>query len=536
MAVSKNNTKSDAATGVNLLNALQSAINSSVQRGAFGNADTEIDYEGRKIILPADPTKMSIDSAMAALERKKAEMAQQYDCNEFVHGAPWDALVAVYRAMQDIYGWVSPESIKTFFGDILPDFVSVKTGLGDKDVLMIPVGKMVLPSGEGEDKVELYVNMEGSGVRIRGKVRKADRARIAEIVSKAVDIIRHDSVYKAKAIKLNVDDDGEIVLTSQPEFIDIRDVKKDDVVYNRVEGDLIRVNINSPLENAHHCRRHKIPLKRGVLLHGPYGVGKSLTARVTAKIANDSGWTFIMLNRSLGLASALMLARMYQPCVIFAEDVDRTADRSKESVNDLVNILDGVDTKNNEIMVVLTTNHIELVDRSLLRPGRFDAVIGLSYPDRAAVESLVRKYAGSMLPPDADISEVCEIVAGTSPAAVREAVERAKFSAFGEGRTDSMTPDDLRISAMGMKAHNDLMKTPVESSGPKEKLWEGMLTLVRAAHAGDDNQDFMDTMVDISKRVNGLREDLGGVAYTAKAAAAGAKKAADGVDKILASR
>src|SRR5690606_35602369 len=143
------------------------------------------------------------------------------------------------------------------------------------------------------------------------------------------------------------------------------------MIHTKETDALIRTNIFSPLKHTEACRKHKIPLKRGILLEGKYGTGKSLTARVTAKVAVDNGWTFIMLNRAQGLRAAIEFARTYQPCVIFAEDIDRVADREDENVNDLVNMLDGVVTKDMEMMICLTTNFIEKIDQALLRPGRF---------------------------------------------------------------------------------------------------------------------------------------------------------------------
>jgi SpoVK/Ycf46/Vps4 family AAA+-type ATPase len=71
---------------------------------------------------------------------------------------------------------------------------------------------------------------------------------------------------------------------------------------------------------------HKVPLKRGVLLEGPYGTGKTLTAFVTAKKCVENGWTFIMLDRVAALKEALTFARMYAPAVVFAEDIDRSVE------------------------------------------------------------------------------------------------------------------------------------------------------------------------------------------------------------------
>lgn len=521
--------KSKTSDGEKILSELLGAVKKAQDGAIWGNLDVKVKHSGKEIILPADPTDMSYDSAIAHLELVKAEEEQEFDVQELVAGAPWDSLVAVYRALQKIYGVVVAQSQQTFFGEIKPDFISVKTGTKPTDVVMVPHGQMKLPNVADPITVKIHPR----GTFIIGTVKKRDRARIVEIAETARRIIREESVYKSKAIKLMVDEEGNLVLTQQPEFLDLEGVREDDIIHTREVENLIRVNVFSPLKNTAACRKHRIPLKRGILMEGPYGTGKSLTARVTARVANDNDWTFIMLNRSKGLKSALELARMYQPCVIFAEDVDRNADRTDESVNDLVNVLDGVDTKTNEIMVVLTTNHIELIDKSLLRPGRFDAVISLSNPDADASQRLVRKYTGELLAGDADLTKVGEVLDGISPAAIREVVERAKLAMLSEDRS-SLSPDDLYTAGYGMQRHLKLLTDPVAPKGPKELLWQGMLGLVKEAGGiAGDTEEAMLYLRKIVEKSDGIANAVNGVTTLAKGAAASSKAADDKAGLIL---
>lgn len=515
-------------SGVDLLQSIVKGLEQAKDGAIWGGIDTKIEHEGKKIILPADPTNMSYDAAIATLEQVKKDEEQEYDCNELVEGAPWDSLVAVYRAMQKIYGIVSPQSVQTFFGEMRPDFISVRSGPGAEDVIMVPQGQMTIPNVTKPINVSLH----RSGAIISGVVRKRDRARIAEIVATARQIIREESVYKGKAIKLNVDQNGNVVLTQQPEFLDLSSTREDDIVHNRDVENLIKVNVFSPLKNTAACRKHKIPLKRGILMSGPYGTGKSLTARVTAKVANDNGWTFIMLNRSLGLASALNLAKLYQPCVIFAEDVDRTADRQEESVNDLVNILDGVDTKSNEIMVVLTTNFIDHIDKSLLRPGRFDAVISLTNPDAEAAQRLMHKYTGTLLPETEDLKEVGEVVQGMSPAAIREVVERAKLSMLSDDRKN-LTAGDLRTAGYGMKQHMELLAAPPITSSDEELLGKTLVKLVEKSVMGFDSDNLRDSLDNVQRLTKANYDTTVAVHNFAKSGAAAAQGANEKAQKIL---
>ena len=129
-----------------------------------------------------------------------------------------------------------------------------------------------------------------------------------------------------------VDADAAISdLNMQPEFFDIRNVTEGDMIHNRVTQSIIETSILSPIKNEQACRKHGIPLKRGVLLEGRYGTGKTPTARVTAKVAVDHGWTFIVIAKAEGLSAAPSAAQRYQPAVVFAEDIDRFGDRTERA-------------------------------------------------------------------------------------------------------------------------------------------------------------------------------------------------------------
>src|SRR6478735_7631940 len=496
--------------------------------------DTQVRHEGKQITLPALPGPMDYDVAIETLERVKQQENQTFDVVELVAGAPWDTLVAVTRAMQQIYGVVLAVSQQSFFGEVRPDFVSVKTGPGDLDVIQVPMGKMLLPGV----KDAVYVGLNPAGTQISGTVRKADRAILVEIANLARKLLREQSVYRGRAIRLSVDSAGDLELGRQPEFLDLSSVTEADMIHTAATQSQIDVNLLAPLKHTASCRKHGIPLKRGILLEGKYGTGKSLTARVTAKVAIDNGWTFIMLDRSQGLRAAIEFAKAYQPCVIFAEDIDRSADREDEHVNDLVNMLDGVLTKSMEMVVCLTTNFIEKIDRALLRPGRFDAIISIDTPDAETAQRIVRSYARGLLPISEDLTEVGEQIAGMIPASIREVVERAKLSMLQEDRAE-INARDLTIAATGMQRHMALLNPVVVEQSAAEKFADGLVEVIgeRIAEALDlDVMDADTTRGHFANVVGGLSRIVGQgreIHNTTKSVADSAEKARKGVEHLV---
>ena len=443
---------------------------------AWSSLETGIKHAGTQIILPAVPFNMTEDEAIDALNRVKAENAQKFDVHEVIPGIPWDAAVATYKALQDLYGVVTSKTAMTFFGPKHPSFLSVKTGPAAGEVLQIPIGDLQLPTSKATFKFGIF----DGGAYIRGTVNKRDKERLVQIAALASELMKKESIYKGKAIRVNATDEGGIDMSNQPEFIDLSTITPDMLVHNAVAADLIDTNIFSPLMNTAQCRRNGIPLKRGILLEGTYGTGKTLTALVTAKIATDNGWTFIMLNRCNGLAAALDFSKLIQPVAVFTEDLDRFADRTNESVNDLINTLDGLDTKTNEVLVVVTTNHIELFDKALLRPGRFDAVISLLPPDPETVQKLIVKYAKGKLEPGANLKEVGDILAGQVPASIAEVVKRAFLANMQRGR-DEILVRDLVSAATGMKRHFELLSEDKGVPTKQELLYASMKDVVNSS-------------------------------------------------------
>ncbi|HMF68910.1 MAG TPA: ATP-binding protein [Phyllobacterium sp.] len=456
--------------------------------------DTPLERVGKKIILPGDPAEMPYDIALETIERIRDSELQTYDVTETVKGLPWDALVALYRSMQDIYGVVLPKTMHLWFGDRNPAFESIKTGPHDRDIIQVPVGQMLLPGMAAPVIVAMY----GGGAYIKGEVNKKDRARLVEVSVKARKYLRTESIYKAKAIKLKVDDDGDLIVNQQPDFLDLSEVNESDMIHNPITERIIETTILAPLKHSAACRKHKIPLKRGILLEGKYGCGKSLTARVTAKVAVENGWTFIDLQRPDGLVSAITAATQLQPAVIFSEDLDRFADRSSSQVNEMINIMDGMVPATAEIMTVLTTNFVENIDKALLRPGRLDAVISIDAPDAATVGRLVRHYGGNNLPSNVPTHQVGVILAGQIPATIAEVVKRSKLSMVTYDR-EQLTEDDLVVAAESMTRHLALLaeRDPEPTSGEKlARNLADILGVERFNKRGDDAEELLEKILE----------------------------------------
>jgi hypothetical protein len=175
-------------------------------------------------------------------------------------------------------------------------------------------------------------------------------------------------------------------------------------------------------------------LKRGVLLHGPPGTGKTHTVRYL--LGKMPGATAILLTgpamRYLDFVVAL--ARRLQPAVVVIEDVDLVAeDRSLSDASPLLfGLLDAMDGLANDANVtfVLTTNRAEILEQALAaRPGRVDLAVEVPLPDATGRAGLLRLYARN-LRIDADLDPVIADTEGVTASYIKELMRRVVLAAL----------------------------------------------------------------------------------------------------------
>lgn len=486
--------------------ALIAAISAIGDTSKWAREDPDIDYAGKKITLPADPSQMPLREAIIALERKAADEEELTTVNENILAYPLEAAVAFVQAMESIYGWASPVPTPGFFGPTPPHFLSVQT---DVDTwVQVPWGSFKLPGVE--NPVQISAGRDPNGhlcLQVSGEVRKRERKVLLELAAKTRDILRTSSIYRNKAIHLTTDYDGDLDIDKPPTFLDLRQVRPEELILNRDVEAQFRTNIFAPILFTDKVRKAEIPLKRGVLLSGKYGVGKTMATHATAKLCRDNGWTFIAVDRAASLREALLFAQRYQPAVVFVEDIDRETSERDDDTNDLMNTIDGILGKNVEVMVVMTTNHVERIEPAMLRPGRLDAVITVQPPDEDAVGRLIRLYSRGLLRDGEDLASVGRALAGNIPAVIREVVERSKLAMIANDH-DELTEDDLLISAYGMRDHLALLTQKADEPSAAERLGAALGEVLRNALTGDELDDMSSSVTHAAEHVESVVRDV----------------------------
>ncbi len=196
----------------------------------------------------------------------------------------------------------------------------------------------------------------------------------------------------------------------------------------------------------------KVP--KGVLLVGPPGTGKTLLARAVAGEAavpffSISGSEFVEMFVGVGAARVRDLfeqAKSHAPCIVFIDELDAvgrqrgvhigvTNDEREQTLNQLLVGMDGFEA-NAGVIVLAATNRPDVLDRALLRPGRFDRQVVLDAPDLEGRDAILKIHArGKPFATDVDLRKIAQETPGFSGADLANVVnEAALLSARHNGR------------------------------------------------------------------------------------------------------
>jgi ATP-dependent metalloprotease FtsH len=188
-------------------------------------------------------------------------------------------------------------------------------------------------------------------------------------------------------------------------------------------------------------------IPRGVLLVGPPGTGKTLLAKAIAGEAHVpffhmSASEFVELFVGVGASRVRNLfrqARKSAPCIIFLDEIDavgrkrsvRLTDSGErdQTLNQLLVELDGFEGRS-AVIVVAATNRVDMLDRALLRPGRFDRHITVSLPDRAGRAAILRVHTRhTPLDDGVRLDQLARLTTGMSGADLANLVNEAALCA-----------------------------------------------------------------------------------------------------------
>jgi proteasome regulatory subunit len=235
--------------------------------------------------------------------------------------------------------------------------------------------------------------------------------------------------------------------------------RKPEVSYADIGGideqiDEVRETVEMPLTSPEMFDEVGIEPPSGVLLYGPPGTGKTMLAKA---VANQTDATFIkmagseLVHKFIGEGAKLVrdlfeLARQHEPAVIFIDEIDAIASKRTDSktsgdaevqrtMMQLLAEMDGFDDRG-QISIIAATNRFDMLDRAILRPGRFDRLIEVPVPSAEGRERIFQIHTRSMqVDENVDFADLAEVTGDASGADIKAVCTEAGMFAIRDDRT-----------------------------------------------------------------------------------------------------
>ena len=240
-----------------------------------------------------------------------------------------------------------------------------------------------------------------------------------------------------------------------------KDIK---VSFEDVAGqDEAKESLTEIIDFLHNPKRYTeigAKLPKGALLVGPPGTGKTLIAKAVAGEAkvpflSVSGSTFVEMFVGMGAAKVRDLfkeAEKMAPCIIFIDEIDsigksrdnqmQSNDEREQTLNQLLTEMDGFDTSKG-IVILGATNRPEILDKALLRPGRFDRRVIVDRPDLKGRIAILNVHSKDVkMSPEVNLESVANGTPGAVGADLANIVNEAALRAVRSGR-ETVIQEDL---------------------------------------------------------------------------------------------
>jgi transitional endoplasmic reticulum ATPase len=377
-----------------------------------------------------------------------------------------DGAYQLHQAIEAVFGTVTAQGEKGMSSD--GSVTTIPIELADGTKVKVPFGDISLEGlGEGSC-ISINYDEKRHELVVTGKCQVRYQSLIDDIISETKEGLGTNSIFKGQAL--------EIADINDPKIMDLSAMDNQLMVLSKkTQYDLrpIYARINSPQR----CIDKGIPLKFGALLEGSYGTGKTLLAFKLAKEAISKGWSFIYLKDPTILAEAIRMAKTIDRsgwgCIVFTEDIDQVVRGKRDAaMQDILNTLDGGDTKDMNVITLFTTNHIELIEPTFLRGKRIGTIISMGTLDAETADIFIRKSfaVGNYIIKDS-LVDVCKMIEAShiAPAFMAEIIEKVK-AMMVLADSNEVCADDIKYSVESYLHQVELSQTKDMSETPEQRF------------------------------------------------------------------
>jgi ATPase family associated with various cellular activities (AAA) len=331
----------------------------------------------------------------------------------------------------------------------------------------------------------LAVLIQAAGPEVHVEVACADAGRARQVIDEIRRLSIERNVFRGHVVSFG----GEVFGPRRREllsFLERPEVDREQVILppdllERIERQVVGV-----ARHVSWLRASGQHLKRGVLLHGPPGTGKTHTVRYL--LGQLPGVTVVVLTGAAlnHIAAACSVARALQPSMVVVEDVDLIAEQRDHRAGQhpllfqLLNEMDGLG-EDADVTFLLTTNRADLLEPALAqRPGRVDHAAELPLPDADARRRLVRLYQHDLV---LDLSSAADVIArteGVTASFLKELLRRAAIYAAEDAAGQGPGAETSRRDAAG----RSLTVTDAHMNAALDELLDSRSQLTRTLLGG----------------------------------------------------
>lgn len=404
-----------------------------------------------------------------------------------------DGFYQLYRAIEEIIGVSSVKQENSPSNGPRPvNTIDVVLANGVRK--KIPYGTIQLPD-MGEDAcIDIQYNDSQKILHVRGMCQFKFNQLIDQIIDRTRLLLNTDSVYKNQAFEIN-----ETHENGQPKILDLSNIDEEVMILSD-ETEYALSPLKARIMHSKKCIENKIPLKFGCILEGPYGTGKTLLAFKLAKVAIQNNWSFIYLKSPKLLAETLRMSQMLDNngngIIVFVEDIDQVTRGERDAaLQDILNTLDGGDTKNMNVISLFTTNHINLIEPTFLRGKRIGSIISLGYLNAQTAEKYIKHFcAGIEL--EGDFEPIYKLVENSdiAPAFMAEIIENVKSNMVIRGDR-SVKDIHFKVCIESYLRQVNLSKTKDMSVTKEQQLANSMRDILHNAEYYDRVRDLVHSVV-----------------------------------------
>jgi len=444
------------------------------------------------------PYEMDLERAEEVVHEKKVAEEEEYQFHDIFLARPPDAAWNFTRLLSQIWEEPIGKGTKGWFASP-PQRITVALNKDEK--VSVPWGEMYFSAWETTFHLQPAMHPEyGLSTHISATGMKKYEADILNFFVMFKDYLAEHSIYSGKSMRGVTQEvefydpyevDREIFAYSQENFWELKAyvwgliehadlIRRSNAGYKLIEvyqtdeqGEQI-VKDDEPLTRwvveeelttadevvlrhgvrSERTERTHIKMSNNVLLSGDNGGGKTGACAITGQYCLEYGYTFVEVNWNEPLSQALRFVQGFnRPAVMVLEDVEHLF-KNPDAMEALLGEFDGMRTKGFEITLLMTTNHIEDIPKSMKGGHRIDHTITIGTLDQPGVQRLIDHQIPTSQRVELDYDVLYDVFQGWMPAFIVRALEDVvKFSMIRTGKLGQpVTTEDIVAAARAKQA------------------------------------------------------------------------------------